>query len=79
MIVKIVKIYLALSLVLWALWGHFQGGPLCLTSSVCWSRQCLISILTQRGRWWTLFLGSLVQSRCGEGGMLQTNSTVVCM
>ena len=24
------------------------------------------------------FLGSLVQSRCGEGGMLQTNSTVVC-
>ena len=21
---------------LWAVWGHFQGGSLCLTSSVCW-------------------------------------------
>ena len=21
---------------LWALWGHFQGGSLCLTSSLCW-------------------------------------------
>ena len=31
------------------------------------------------GGWWrTLFLGSLVQSRCGEGGMLQTNNTGVC-
>ena len=32
------------------------------------------------GRWWTFFffLGSLVQSHCGEGGMLQTNSTVMC-
>ena len=47
MIIKIVKIYLALSLVLWAVWGHFQGGSLCLTS-VCWSLQCLISALT----WW---------------------------
>ena len=35
---------------LWAVWAHFQGGSLCLTSSVCW------------------VLGSLVQSRCGEGG-----------
>ena len=49
MIVKIVKIYLALSLVLWAVWGHFQGGSLCLTSSICWSLQCLISALTQSG------------------------------
>ena len=32
MIVKIVKIFLALSLVLWAVWGHFQGGSLCLTT-----------------------------------------------
>ena len=24
------------------------------------------------------FLGSLVRSRCGEGGMLQTSNTVVC-
>ena len=54
MIIKIVKIYLALSLVLWAVWGHFQGSSLYLTSSVCWSLQCLISVLT-RGRWWTLF------------------------
>ena len=32
------------------------------------------------GRWWTLFffLGSLVQSRCGEGGTLQTNNTGMC-
>ena len=81
MIIKIVKIYLALSLVLWAAWGHFQGGSLCLTSSVCWSLQCLISALTQGERWWTLFfffLGLLVQSCCGEGGMLQTNNIGVC-
>ena len=78
MVIKIVKISLGLSLVLWAVWGHFQGGSLCLASSVCWSLQCLISTLTQGGRWWTLFffLGSLVQSRCGEGGMLQT--TLAC-
>ena len=81
MIVKIVKIFLALSLVLWALWGHFQGGSLCLTSSVCWSRKCLISVLPWGGGAVVdtfFFLGSLVQSCCGEGGMLQTNSTVVC-
>ena len=79
MIVKIVKIFLALSLVLWAVWGHFQGCSLCLTSSVCWSFQCLISILTRGVVVDTFFfLGSLVQSRCGEGRMLQTNSTVVC-
>ena len=77
MIVKIVKIYLALSLVLWAVWGHFQGSSLCLTSSVCWSLQCLISALTQGGQWWTLFLGSLVQSCCGEGGTLHTK-TLAC-
>ena len=72
MVVKIVKIYLGLSLVLWAVWGHFQGGSLCLASSVCWSLQCLISTLTQGGVVVDtfLFLGSLVQSRCGEGGML---------
>ena len=31
--------------------------------------------------WWTLFfffLGSLVQSHCGEGGMLQTNKSGMC-
>ena len=60
MIVKIAKIYLALSLVLWAVWGHFQGGSLCLTSSVCWSLQCLISALSE-----PFFLVSLVQSQWG--------------
>ena len=92
MIIKIVKTYLGVSLVLlWAVWGsihfwifpwsglyfsrcigpfyivgtnervliyctcHFQGGSLCLASSVCWSLQCLFSALTQGGRWWTLF------------------------
>ena len=51
-----------------------------LASSVCWSLQCLISNLTQGGAVVdTLFLGSLVQSRCGEGGMLQTDNTGVCL
>ena len=49
MVVKKVKIYLGLPLVLWAVWGHFQGSSLCLASSVCWSLQCLISTLTQGG------------------------------
>ena len=60
------------------MWGHFQGGSLCLASFVCWSLQCLISTLTQGGRWWTLFLGSLVQWRCEEGGTLQTINTGTC-
>ena len=47
MVVKMVKIYLGVSLVLWAVWGPVQGGSLCLASSVCWSLQCLISSLTQ--------------------------------
>ena len=51
--------------------------PSVIASSVCWSVQCLVSALTQRGRWWTL-LGSLGQSCCGEGGTLQTNNTGVC-
>ena len=53
--------------------------PSVLASSVGWSLQCLISTLTHGGQWWTLFLGSLVQSCCGEGGMLQTNNTGVCL
>ena len=54
--------------------------PSVIDSSVCWSLQCLVSTLTQRGRWRTLFffLGSLVQSRCEEGGTLQTSNTGVC-
>ena len=59
--------------------GHFQGGSLCLTSSVCWSLQCLISILTQGGRWTQGHTRFTIQSRCGEGGMLQTNNTGVCL
>ena len=31
-----------------------------------------------RGRWWSLFLGSLVQSCCGEGGTVQTNIAGIC-
>ena len=50
--------------------------PSVLASSVCWSLQCLISTLTQGGGGGH-FLGSLVQSCCGEGGRLQTNSTGV--
>ena len=45
---------------LWAVWGHFQGGSLCLTSSVCWFFRLTSSVAL-----W-------------GGGMLQTNSTVVC-
>ena len=58
-----------------------KAFPSVIASSVCWSLQCLVSALTQRGQWRTLFfffLGSLVQSCCGEGGMLQTNNTGVC-
>ena len=45
---------------LWAVWDHFQGGSLCLTSSVCWFFRLSSSVVL-----W-------------GGGMLQTNSTVVC-
>ena len=45
---------------LWAMLDHFQGGSLCLTSSVCW-----VFRLTSSVALW-------------GGGMLQTNSTVVC-
>ena len=55
-----------------------KAVPSVLASSVCWSLQCLIFALTPGGRWWTLFLGSLVQLRCGEGGTLQTNNIGVC-
>ena len=57
---------------------HFQGGSLCysffcfLVSSVsdfCPDTQRVVV---------DTFLGSLVQSCCGEGGTLQTNNTDVC-
>ena len=56
---------------------HFQG------SSFGFSFCLLVSSVSDfrpdtRGRWWTL-LGSLAQSRCGEGGTLQTNNTGVCL
>ena len=58
---------------------HFQGGSLCF-SCFC----LLVSSVSNfhpdtRGRWWTLFLGSFVQSCCGEGGTLQTNNTGMCL
>ena len=56
-----------------------ECGCCSLSSSICWSLQCLISALTQVGRWWILFLGSLVQSCCGKGGTLQTNYIGVCL
>ena len=57
---------------------HFQGD------SLCFSFPCLLISSVSgfrpdtRGRWWTRFLGSLVQLHCGEGGTLQTNNTGVC-
>ena len=45
---------------LWAMWDHFQGGSLCLTSSVCW----LFRLISSVALW--------------GGGLLLTNSTVVC-
>ena len=48
-----------------------------LASSVCWSLKCLISTLTQ-GVEVVTYLGSLVQSCCGEGGILQANITGMC-
>ena len=58
-----------------------KAAPSVIASSVCWSLQCLVSALTQRG-WWRIlffcFLGSLVQSRCWEGGRDAANNTGVC-
>ena len=54
MVVKIVKIFLGLSLVLWAVWGHFQGSSLCLTSSVCWFFRLTSSV--------TLWGGGMLQT-----------------
>ena len=81
MIVKIVKIYLALSLVLWAVWGHFQGGSLCFSFFCLLVSSVSLFHPDTRGAvvdTFFFFLGSLVQSGCGKGGMLQTNNTDVC-
>ena len=96
MIVKIVKIYLGHSLVLWTVYGQFifgqffglayiSQGLYFQGSSLCFSFFCLlvssVSVfrLDTRGTVVGTFLGSLVQSCCGEGGMLQTNNTGMCM
>ena len=57
---------------------RFQGGSLSF-SFFC----LLVSSVSDfrpdtRGAVLDIFLGSLVQSRCGEGGMLQTNNTGMC-
>ena len=76
MVINIVKIFLGISLVLWSVWCHFQGGSLWLASSVCWSLQCLTSALTKGGGGGHFFLASLVPSRCEEEGTLQI--TLAC-
>ena len=37
------------SLMLWALWGHFQGGYLCLIYSVCWFFRLTSSVVLWGG------------------------------
>ena len=56
--------------------------PSIIASSVCWSLQCLVSALTQRGRWRTLFFFFFFRLTCSaalwggrEGGILQTDNT----
>ena len=34
---------------LWAMWAHFQGGSLCLTSSVCWFFRLTSSVALWEG------------------------------
>ena len=59
---------------------HFQGGSLCfsffclLVSSVSDFCPDTKGVVVD-----TFLLGSLVQSRCGEGGTLQTNNTGLCL
>ena len=61
-----------------------KAVPSVIASSVCWSLQCLVSSLTQRGQWWTLFFFRLTCSvtlwggGVGGVGILQTNNTGVC-
>ena len=53
--------------------------PSVLASSVCWSLLCLISAPTQGGQQWTLFLGSLVHSRCGREGRCKQHWRVLAV
>ena len=41
-----------------------KAVPSVIASSVCWSLQCLISTLIQRGRWWTLFFFFFLRLTC---------------
>ena len=50
---------------------------LILASSVCKTRQYLSSTL-HKGAKVVIYLGSLVQLCCREGGPLQTNITIIC-
>ena len=43
---------------LWAVWGHFQGSSLCLTSSVCWFFRLTSSVALSGG--WMLETNSTV-------------------
>ena len=45
-----------------------KAVPCGIASSVCWSFQCLVSTLTQRGRWRTLFFFRLTCSVMLRGG-----------
>ena len=45
-----------------------KAVPSVIASSVCWSLQCLVSALTQRGRWRTLFFFRLTCSVMLRGG-----------
>ena len=42
----------------------FKAVPSVIASSVCWSLQCLVSALTQRGRWRTLFFVLFFRLTC---------------
>ena len=58
---------------------HFQGGSLCFRfSCLLVSSVSDFSPDTRRGGGGHFFLGSLVQSCCWEGRILQTNNTGVC-
>ena len=57
-----------------------KAFPSVIASFVCWSLQCLVYALTQRGRWRTLFFRltcSVALWGGREGVMLQTNNTGV--
>ena len=57
---------------------HFQGGSLCFSFCLQVSSESDFCRDT-KGVVVDTFLVSLVQSCCGEGGTLQTNSTGVCL